>query len=89
MGEPRTRRKTWHVGTAHERVPHRQADPALGRPDAIAAAVAPPLIALALLTQGWSWPTLLAGCCLGAVVLVLARSYVELIRIIADTLLPK
>jgi len=56
---------------------------------AIAVAVAPPLIALALLAQGWSWPTLLAGCCIGAVVLVLARSYVELIRIIADTLLPK
>jgi hypothetical protein len=56
---------------------------------AIGAALAPPLIALALMARGWSWPTLLAGVCLGAIVLVLARSYVELIRIIADTLLPK
>ena len=56
---------------------------------AIGAALAPPLIALALLADGWSWPTLLVGCCLGAAVFVLARSYVELIRIIADTLLPK
>lgn len=56
---------------------------------AIAAALAPPLVALALLAQGWSWLTLLAGCLLGAAVLILARSYVELIRIIADTLLPK
>lgn len=60
-----------------------------GNQMAIAAALAPPLIALALLTAGWSWPTLLAGVCIGAAVLVLARSYVELIRIIADTLLPK
>ncbi|MET0567519.1 MAG: hypothetical protein ABWZ74_00420 [Hyphomicrobiaceae bacterium] len=56
---------------------------------AIAAALAPPLIALALVADGWSWPTLLAGVFIGAAVLVIARSYVELIRIIADTLLPK
>ena len=56
---------------------------------AIAAALAPALIALALFADGWSWPTLPAGGCIGAAVLVLARSYVELIRIIADTLLPK
>ena len=45
--------------------------------------------ALALVADGWSWPTLLAGIFIGAAALVLARSYVELIRIIADTLLPK
>jgi MFS family permease len=56
---------------------------------ATAAALAPPLIAVALVADGWRWPTLLAGAIIGAAVLVLARSYVEVIRIIADTLLPK
>jgi len=56
---------------------------------AIATAVAIPLIALLLVAQGWNWVTLLAGLLLGAIVYVLGRSYIELIRIISDTLLPK
>lgn len=56
---------------------------------AIAAALAMPLFALLLVAEGWAWTTLLAGLFAGAVVLILARSYIELIRIIADTLLPR
>lgn len=56
---------------------------------AIAAALAMPLFALLLVAEGWAWTTLLAGLFAGAAVLILARSYVELIRIIADTLLPR
>lgn len=56
---------------------------------AIAAAVAMPAFALLLIADGWPWTTLLAGVFAGAAVLILARSYVELIRIIADTLLPR
>jgi len=60
-----------------------------GNQMAIAAAVAMPVFALLLVIEGWPWTTLLAGAFLGAAVLILARSYVELIRIIADTLLPR
>jgi hypothetical protein len=56
---------------------------------AIAAALAMPLFALLLVVEGWAWTTLIVGLFAGAAVLVLARSYVELIRIIADTLLPR
>ena len=56
---------------------------------AIAAALAMPLFALALVVDGWPWTTLLFGFFAGAAVLVLARSYVEVIRIIADTLIPR
>jgi hypothetical protein len=56
---------------------------------AIAAAVAMPVFALLLIAEGWAWTTLIVGFFAGAAVLVLARSYVELIRIIADTLLPR
>jgi hypothetical protein len=56
---------------------------------AIAAAVAMPVFALLLVAEGWAWTTLIVGLFAGAGVLVLARSYVELIRIIADTLLPR
>jgi hypothetical protein len=56
---------------------------------AIAAAVAMPLFALLLIAEGWPWTTLLFGLFAGAAVLILARSYVELIRIISDTLIPR
>jgi hypothetical protein len=61
-----------------------------GNTMANAAALAVPLFALALVVaQGWSWLTLVGGLLLGGGVFVMARSYVEVIRIIADTLLPK
>lgn len=56
---------------------------------AIAAAVAMPLFALLLIAEGWPWTTLLFGLFAGGAVLILARSYVELIRIISDTLIPR
>ncbi len=56
---------------------------------AIGAAVAVPLFALLLVAEGWPWTTFVFGLFAGAVVLILARSYVELIRIISDTLIPR
>lgn len=48
-----------------------------------------PLVALAMVLNGWSWLVLPAGLVLGGVAFGLLMSYVEIIRIIADTLLPK
>jgi hypothetical protein len=48
-----------------------------------------PIIVLVLLANGWSWWLLPAGLVVGAVVFGLLMSYVEIIRIISDTLLPK
>jgi hypothetical protein len=56
---------------------------------ATAAAAAMPIFALLLVAEGWPWATLLFGLFAGAAVLILARSYVELIRIISDTLIPR
>jgi hypothetical protein len=56
---------------------------------ATAAAAAMPIFALLLVVEGWPWATLLFGLFAGAAVLILARSYVELIRIISDTLIPR
>ena len=53
-------------------------------------AVCPPLGALAMfLAGGLPWPVLPMGVVMGAVVYVLARSYVELIHIITETLMPR
>ena len=49
-----------------------------------------PLLGAALLTGlGVHWLILLAGIVASAVVYLLMRSYVELVRVIADMLLPK
>ena len=48
-----------------------------------------PLGALALFLTGTSWLALPTGLVAGAVVYVLARSYVELIHIITETLMPR
>jgi len=48
-----------------------------------------PLGALAFFLTGVSWPVLPLGMLAGAVVYVLARSYVELIHIITETLMPR
>ncbi len=48
-----------------------------------------PLGALLLVAAGWSWLTLPVGLLLAVVAYGLLLSYVEIIRIIADTLLPK
>lgn len=48
-----------------------------------------PLTALAMALNGWSWLVLPAGALLGGVAFGLLMSYVEIIRIIADTLLPR
>ena len=48
-----------------------------------------PLGALGFFLAGAAWPVLPVGAVAGAVVYVLARSYVELIHIITETLMPR
>lgn len=60
-----------------------------GKPLAAGLAALLPLGALALQLCGWSWLVLPAGVVLGIVAYGLFLSYVEIIRIISDTLLPK
>lgn len=62
---------------------------AYGRVLAVALAALLPLAALAMVACGWSWLVLAAGCLLGVIAYGLLQSYVEIIRIIADTLLPR
>lgn len=54
-----------------------------------AAALVMPIGAFLLVAYGWAWPTVVAGILLGAAVYIVAHSYVELVQIIADTLLPR
>jgi hypothetical protein len=49
----------------------------------------PLLGAIALVVLGVHWFALIAGAVASAVVYFLMRSYVELVRVIADMLLPK
>lgn len=56
---------------------------------AVALAAVVPLAALALVLNGWGWWLLPSGLLLGLVLFGLLMSYVEIIRIISDTLLPK
>ncbi len=62
---------------------------AYGKPLAAGLAALLPVGALVMALCGWSWLFLPAGLFLGIVVYGLLLSYVEIIRIIADTLLPK
>jgi hypothetical protein len=56
---------------------------------AIAIGLLPLLGALALVALGVHWFALAAGLVASAVVYFLMRSYVELVRVIADMLVPK
>lgn len=56
---------------------------------ALAIGVLPLLGAIVLAALGVHWVVLLAGAVASAVVYFLMRSYVELVRVIADMLLPK
>jgi hypothetical protein len=56
---------------------------------AIAIGVLPLLGAVVLAAWGVHWLVLVAGLVASAVVYFLMRSYVELVRVIADMLLPK
>lgn len=60
-----------------------------GHAMAIGVAALVPLSALILLIFGWHWLVLIAGCVVGAIIYVLLASYVELVRIVWDTLVPK
>lgn len=56
---------------------------------AIVLGVLPLAGAIALVALGVHWFALIAGAVSGLVVYFLMRSYVELVRVIADMLLPK
>ena len=56
---------------------------------AIAVALLPVAAGLYLGLSGWSWPLAVCGVLAGGILYVLAKSYVELVALIADMLLPK
>jgi hypothetical protein len=60
-----------------------------GRILAITIAALGPLAGLAAVAWGLPWPLLAAGIVAGVVLYGLAQSYVEIVRIIWDTLVPK
>ena len=60
-----------------------------GAPLAIVVGLLPLLGAVALLAIGVHWLVIPAGAVASAVLYLLMRSYVELVRVIADMLLPK
>ena len=60
-----------------------------GEPLSAVLAALIPLGALLLVLQGASWLVLVAGIVAGAVAYGLLRSYVEVLRVIADTLIPR
>jgi hypothetical protein len=56
---------------------------------AVAVALLPAIAGIYLGFSGWGWPIAVGGGVAGAILYVLAKSYVELVAIIADMLLPK
>ncbi len=56
---------------------------------AIAVALLPAVSGIGLAAAGWGWPYGAAGVVASAVLYVIMKSYVELVAIIADMLLPK
>jgi hypothetical protein len=60
-----------------------------GEPLSAVLAALLPLGALLLVLQGASWLVLVAGIVAGGVAYGLLRSYVEVLRVIADTLIPR
>jgi len=51
--------------------------------------LAPPALAVAALAAGWAAGWLAVGLAAGVVLFALVKSYVELIRVVTDMLLPK
>jgi len=49
----------------------------------------PLAVAIIAVLNGWAWQLILGGIAVGALVWLFVFSYVEVLRIIADTLLPK
>lgn len=56
---------------------------------AVLLALVPPAMGMWALALGWHWGWLAAGIGAGGVVFVVVRSYVELVRVMIDMLLPK
>ena len=56
---------------------------------AIVVALLPMAAGLFLGASGWGWLIAVGGVLTGAILYVLAKSYVELVALIADMLLPK
>ena len=60
-----------------------------GHAFAVAVALLPAIAGVHLGVSGWGWLIAAGGVATGAILYVLAKSYVELVAIIADMLLPK
>ena len=56
---------------------------------AVAVALLPAIAGVYLAYLGWGWPIAVGGLLAGGILYVLAKSYAELVAIIADMLLPK
>lgn len=56
---------------------------------AILLGLAPALAGFWFAAQGWPWGLAAAGIAAGALLWVVFRSYIEVLRIIADTLMPR
>lgn len=56
---------------------------------AIAVALLPVVVGAWLALAGWGWPYGAGGIVAGAILYVIMKSYVELVAIIADMLLPR
>jgi uncharacterized membrane protein len=60
-----------------------------GHSFAITVALLPALTGIYLAYSGWGWPIAAGGVLAGGVLYVLGKSYVELVALIGDMLLPK
>ena len=60
-----------------------------GHPLAIGVAALLPLGAVVLVVQGWGVLIVPAGVVGGVILYALLRSYIEVLRVISDTLIPK
>ena len=56
---------------------------------AVAVALLPASAGIVAAFYGWHWAVLVAGCVLSLVLGVLMKSYIELVRVMADMLIPK
>ena len=56
---------------------------------AVGVALAPIAFGIGAALYGWHWSVLLAGAVASVVLGVLMKSYIELVRVIADMLIPK
>jgi hypothetical protein len=56
---------------------------------AIVVAIAPVCVGIWALVAGYAWPWMLLAVGAGAVLWLIVRSYIEVLRILSDTLMPR